>query len=80
MTNLIPFNFNNHNVRVLEQEGEAWFVARDICEALGITWQGKRTLAILPKEWTRVVNFTTEAGARKLNTQMNKVKNNHASK
>lgn len=30
-----PFNFGNHAVRVVMQEGTVWFVATDVCAALG---------------------------------------------
>ncbi|WJZ69954.1 antirepressor protein KilAC domain [Vibrio phage PVP-XSN] len=35
MSNLIPFSFNNLPVRVIEQSGEPWFVAKDVAEILG---------------------------------------------
>jgi anti-repressor protein len=33
--NIIPFNFQSNEVRVIEKEGEPWFVAKDIAELLG---------------------------------------------
>ncbi|MCO7227605.1 BRO family protein, partial [Pleionea sp. CnH1-48] len=33
--NVIPFEFDNQNIRVIEKEGEPWFVAKDVAEALG---------------------------------------------
>lgn len=35
MTDMIPFDFQGANVRVVEYEGEAWFVAKDVALALG---------------------------------------------
>lgn len=32
---LIPFNFDGFGVRVIEQDGEPWFVAKDVAEVLG---------------------------------------------
>jgi prophage antirepressor-like protein len=32
---ITPFNFNTHAVRVIQRDGAPWFVASDICEALG---------------------------------------------
>lgn len=33
---IVPFNFNGHEVRVCkDQNGEPWFVAKDVCNALG---------------------------------------------
>lgn len=35
MSNIIPFNFESHNIRVTQDDnGEPWFVAKDICEVL----------------------------------------------
>jgi prophage antirepressor-like protein len=32
------FNFESHNVRtVIDDDGEIWFVAKDVCESLGIS-------------------------------------------
>jgi len=33
---LTTFNFNALPVRVVEREGELWFVAADVCKALGL--------------------------------------------
>lgn len=35
MPNVIPFNFNNTDVRVIERSGEPWFVAKDVATILG---------------------------------------------
>lgn len=35
MSNIIPFNFHNNSVRVIEKDGEPWFVAKDVAELLG---------------------------------------------
>lgn len=35
MPNIIPFNFNNTDVRVIERSGEPWFVAKDVATILG---------------------------------------------
>lgn len=31
----IPFSFNGHAVRVIQRDGQPWFVATDVCTALG---------------------------------------------
>jgi len=33
--NITPFNFNNNEIRVIEKDGESWFVAKDVAELLG---------------------------------------------
>lgn len=35
MTDLVPFEFETHPIRV-QRNGETWFVAADVCDALGI--------------------------------------------
>ncbi|MFP3354820.1 Bro-N domain-containing protein, partial [Pseudoalteromonas sp. SIMBA_153] len=30
------FNYQNHDVRTVFQDGQPWFVAKDVCEILGI--------------------------------------------
>jgi prophage antirepressor-like protein len=37
MSSLIPFQFGTAPIRVVEIDGEPWFVGKDICEALGYT-------------------------------------------
>ncbi len=33
---MLNFNFDNHNIRTIEKEGDIWFVAKDVCDVLGI--------------------------------------------
>lgn len=35
MSNIIPFAFSGHDVRVVQKDGEPLFVGKDICDALG---------------------------------------------
>ncbi len=35
MSNIIPFNFKNHSVRVIDVNNEPWFIAKDVAELLG---------------------------------------------
>ncbi len=40
-TVVIPFQFNEHQIRTVARDGEPWFVARDVCDVLeldNITW------------------------------------------
>lgn len=32
---LSTFTFKSHDIRVIDREGNPWFVARDVCDALG---------------------------------------------
>ncbi|ARU06123.1 hypothetical protein CCO03_16885 [Comamonas serinivorans] len=35
MSNIVPYSFDGTNIRVLEIDGEPWFVGRDVADALG---------------------------------------------
>lgn len=66
MSNLIPFEFNGTSVRVIEKDGEPWFIAKDVAELLGYTNPLKAV-----RDHCKGVNemFTPSAGG----TQMMKV-------
>ncbi|MCP3966812.1 MAG: hypothetical protein GY750_16140 [Lentisphaerae bacterium] len=36
-TELTMFNFEDANVRVINRDEEPWFVAKDVCEVLGLS-------------------------------------------
>jgi prophage antirepressor-like protein len=36
MNNLMKFSYNNSDVRVMDQNGEPWFLATDLCDVLGV--------------------------------------------
>ncbi|MHA0335837.1 BRO-N domain-containing protein [Sphingomonas aquatilis] len=36
MTHIIPFSFDHQSIRVVEQDGEPWFVLADVCKALDL--------------------------------------------
>lgn len=67
-----PFQFQDHPIRTQIEGDTLWFVARDICEALGIVWKtGKGagnsgTLSSIPAEWQDVKSFLTLGGRQKL--------------
>lgn len=37
---ITPFIFEDHPVRTIQKDGEPWFVAKDVCVAIGIVWKG----------------------------------------
>ena len=43
MSNIIPFNYKSREVRVIEIDGETWFVGKDVCDILQI---GNPTMAM----------------------------------
>jgi prophage antirepressor-like protein len=48
-----PFSFNETPIRTVYDEGQPWFVAKDVCSALDIAWRSN-TLASVPDEWKGV--------------------------
>lgn len=59
-----PFNFSDRPIRTaLDERGEGWFCAKDVFEALDVTWSGKKgSLRNCPEEWIRLVWVRTLAG------------------
>lgn len=37
MNELAKFQFKNNQVRTIDKDGEVWFVAKDVCDVLGLT-------------------------------------------
>ena len=56
--------FQSHSVRVSNENGQAMFVAKDVCAALGIKWVGSKTLVSIPEPWKGVGSYPTPRGGR----------------
>lgn len=58
MTNLTTFNYLSNSVRVVEIDGNPWFVAMDVGMILGLNlWGGvSRHLSFLSSDERRVIN------------------------
>lgn len=61
MSNAIqPFAFEDKLVRtLLDEQGEPWFVAKDVALALGYQWNGAACIAHVPEEWRGVRTVLT---------------------
>ena len=61
---LVNLNFQDRPVRIVEKDGEPWFVAKDIAEALGYaeTSNPARLFAHVPEEWKGVNPIHTPGG------------------
>jgi prophage antirepressor-like protein len=66
MSNIIEAVYATHSIRIVEKSGEAWFVAKDVCAALDIIWDGSKTLGSIKDEWKGVGNFPTLKGDQSL--------------
>ncbi|MGE4292377.1 MAG: BRO family protein [Desulfovibrio sp.] len=64
---LIPFDFDGNAVRVVLRDGEPWFVAKDVCQCLGIVWKGSDSTGPLldDDEWIASV-VPTPGGPQKM--------------
>lgn len=51
MSSLSVFDFNSNSVRVVLVGGEPWFVAKDVYQALAISWTGAQVLNQLKDSW-----------------------------
>lgn len=82
-----PFLFSENDIRTaLDEAGNPWFCARDICSVLDISWSGSgNTLRSIPETWQgasyhetikgeRETIFVNEAGLYKLIFRSNKPK------
>lgn len=66
MTNIIPFNFESHSVRVIERGDELWFVAKDVADILGYSWAGSATIRNVPDQWKGVNSVLTPSGEQEM--------------
>lgn len=59
-----PFQFTDLDIRTATDEhSEVWFCAKDVCEALDISWSSM-TLENMPENWFMVINLITIKGER----------------
>ncbi|MBE7411367.1 MAG: hypothetical protein HS129_04765 [Leptospiraceae bacterium] len=55
MKELKIFQYENSKIRTFEENGEVWFVAKDVCEYLGYEWKGgKRINTLIYKPTGRI--------------------------
>jgi prophage antirepressor-like protein len=65
MNKIQLFEYHHKQVRTVVVDGLVWFVARDVCDVLDITWSGA-TLASIKPEWQRMLKFNTPRGEQEL--------------
>lgn len=66
MSNLISFDFQNSSIRVINKQGEPWFVANDVCNTLEIA-NARDAISSLDDDEKDVVLTDTLGGKQKLN-------------
>lgn len=65
VTKVYTFNESNQPIRVEVENDVLWFVAKDVCSALGIGWRGD-TLNQIPDDWKGMRKFRTPGGNQEL--------------
>ena len=63
---IITQNYKNVPVRMIQEEEEVWFVAKDICEVLGLR-QTTNAIRSIPDDEKGVKTFNTPGGEQALN-------------
>ena len=56
------------SVRVVDKDGDPWFVAKDVAEALGYQWKASATVGHVPEEWRGVYSVQTPSGEQEMLT------------
>lgn len=65
-TDIMPFDFRGQTVRTLtDEQGEPWFVAKDVCDILGIT-NSRDAMASLDDDEKGVANTDTPGGRQNM--------------
>lgn len=63
MNAIVPFQFDTTPVRAVERDGQAWFIANDVCRALGLV-NARDAVAKLDPDEKGVVISDTPGGAQ----------------
>jgi prophage antirepressor-like protein len=61
------FNFQGHTIRIIIRHGEPWFVARDVCEALGLA-NHHQVIAVLSEHQKQGVHILDPYGRERITT------------
>lgn len=59
----LKFKFGEYEILAIERGGKPWFVARNVCRALGIQYSGA-TLKPIPEKWKGMLKLNTNGGAQ----------------
>lgn len=66
---ITPFAFGDNLVRVHRDEnGNPWFVAKDVARALNYQWKGIASIRHVPEEWRGVTSVQTPSGEQEMLT------------
>ena len=63
--NTNPFLYSSIQINTaIDDKGDAWFVAKEVFEALEIAWRGTKSLQKLPESWIAIRSFRTPSGTQ----------------
>lgn len=65
-TNVIPFNFGKQQVRTLLIDGEPWFVASDVCDALELAGRSRNFTRMLDEDEKGAHIVSTPGGSQEV--------------
>ena len=65
--NIIPFNFESKEIRVVEINNEPWFVATDVCAVLGFSNARQAVNSHVDQEDVQKLDTPTNGGTQKIN-------------
>ena len=60
-----PFVFRDHQIRTVIKKEQPWFIAKDVCKALGINWCGT-ALNGIPESWQGMWSHHTPSGNQRV--------------
>lgn len=55
------FNFNGNNIRVIDKDGEPWWVAKDVCEILELT-DARKSVELLDEDERNIIPVMDSLG------------------
>jgi anti-repressor protein len=60
------FEFEDKKVRIVDMDGIPAFVAKDVVEGVGNTWNGMSRIEHVPEEWRGVTSVVTPSGIQEM--------------
>lgn len=62
MTNeILIYNFNDSQIRIIEKDGEPWWVAKDVCDVLELT-DARKSVELLDEDERNIIPVTDSLG------------------
>lgn len=63
------FKYESKDIRIVtDEQGDPWWVAKDVADYLGIEWKRSATIAHIPEEWKGADRVATPGGIQEMIT------------